>query len=316
MRICASCGRILDDEDLTCPYCGTGGPDDSLPGFPEAAEAVSDAADVLPDGGLFPAEEAPAPVTESEEAADGPLSEEAPAEESVGEWETPEEEPETEEIPEEEPEDAAGVFESVEALEEAEAAEAEEADPEEAPAPTVFHERVAPEDAPLGKRSAMLPKILLIVLASLALLGTLLGIVLPAMRMNDDSDKAKEKAYMDFICGTWISNSFVYSDGSYPSKEILTVHRDYTYTSYIVVSPDGSDIYDKDTWTVTDRDEGKFSISIKDSAIAVTYVTTQGESYSYMRYIRRLDGTSLTLREYYNETMTDYFDVVFTRLEK
>ena len=50
--------------------------------------------------------------------------------------------------------------------------------------------------------------------------------------------------------------------------------------------------------------------------IAVTYVTTQGESYSYMRYIRRLDGTSLTLREYYNETMSDYFDVVFTRLEK
>ena len=84
----------------------------------------------------------------------------------------------------------------------------------------------------------------------------------------------------------------------------------------IHVSTDGSDIYDKDTWTVTDRDEGKFSISIKDSAIAVTYVTTQGESYSYMRYIRRLDGTSLTLREYYNETMTDYFDVVFTRLEK
>ena len=33
----------------------------------------------------------------------------------------------------------------------------------------------------------------------------------------------------------------------------------------------------------------------------------------YRRYILKLDSSSLILREYYNEKMTDYYDVVFIR---
>ena len=287
MRICASCGYILNDDEMVCPFCGEGTAGDLTAGETGLTDGSPD--DTPEEAGIAEAD-VPDPVTE--DGANG-------TEESIPDT------AETQDCTEGSPADT-GETGDITGV-------SSEAAPEDVAA-AVFHREDDAEDRILRKRSGLFSKVMLI-LAALAVAGIIFGIVLPYFRLNDDSDAAKEKAYMDFICGTWISNSFVYSDGSFPSKEILIVNKDYTYTSYIVASPDGSEEYDRNTWKVTDSDEGVFSISIEDSAIAVTYNTTSGDSYSYLRYIRRLDGSSLTLREYYNEQMTDYFDVIFTRME-
>ncbi len=334
MRICASCGYILNDDDMVCPFCGEAAYRESFPGGNGTGASFDAAPETAGVQETSPAE-AVAASDEASWAAGTVYMSPEEAEELMSQDAVPDG---AEEAPEEETPEDAQADQEVAAPEEAaeEATEAETAAeecitegsgpagdvstavPEETEATeerhSIFHTDVDPEDRPLRKRNGLFSKAILI-MAALALAGMVFGIILPFFRLSDDSDAAKEKAYMNFICGSWISSSFVYSDGSFPTKEIFIVNKDYTFKSYIVVSPDDSEVYDKDTWKVTDTDEGTFSIYSENSAIGVTYTTTSGDQYSYFRYIRSLDSSSMTLREYYNEEMTDYFDVIFTRME-
>ena len=58
---------------------------------------------------------------------------------------------------------------------------------------------------------------------------------------------------------------------------------------------------------------GDLAVELETSSLRVSYTDGDGNVMVYRRYILKLDSSSLILREYYNEKMTDYYDVVFIR---
>lgn len=161
-------------------------------------------------------------------------------------------------------------------------------------------------------------RIIAVVVTLLFLISVILSvfmIVVPLVQARQQDEAAKETAYMDFLRGRWLSDTFIYSGKEYPSCEILTVGKDGTFTSEIWTSPNDRETYDPQTWTLTASQTGDLHLELETSSLRVSYTDSDGNTMVYRRYILGLDFSSLILREYYNETMTDYYDVVFSRQE-
>lgn len=159
-------------------------------------------------------------------------------------------------------------------------------------------------------------RVAVVVIALLALVSVISAvfmIVVPLIRARRQDEAAREQAYMDYLNGEWLSETFIYSGEEFPSCEVLTIGKDSSFISEIWTSPNDRETYDPETWTVTARQSGDLALELATSSLRVSYTDSDGNVMVYRRYILKLDSSSLILREYYNEKMTDYYDVVFTR---
>ena len=155
--------------------------------------------------------------------------------------------------------------------------------------------------------------VIIALLALVSVISAVFMIVVPLIQARRQDEAAKEAAYMEYLTGEWLSETFIYSGEEFPSCEVLTIGKNSTFTSEIWTSPNDRETYDPETWTVTARQTGDLAIELATSSLRVSYTDSDGNVMVYRRYILKLDSSSLILREYYNEKMTDYYDVVFTR---
>ena len=155
--------------------------------------------------------------------------------------------------------------------------------------------------------------VIIALLALMSVISAVFMIVVPLIQARRQDEAAKEAAYMEYLTGEWLSETFIYSGEEFPSCEVLTIGKNSTFTSEIWTSPNDRETYDPETWTVTARQTGDLAIELATSSLRVSYTDSDGNVMVYRRYILKLDSSSLILREYYNEKMTDYYDVVFTR---
>jgi len=153
----------------------------------------------------------------------------------------------------------------------------------------------------------------LALLAILSMLGVLFLWIIPQKRAEQQAIEERENAYLDFLCDTWMSDVFIYADQIHPSREVLTLNKDYTYRCDIWTSSSDREAFDPEIWSITDTNEGTYYLELDTASIRIYYTGDDGEDYVYRRYIRQLDDNVLVLREYYNETLSEYYDVTFSK---
>ena len=153
----------------------------------------------------------------------------------------------------------------------------------------------------------------LALLAVLAVLGVIFFWILPQKQAEQDAIKAREDAYLEFLCDTWMSDVFIYTEQEHPSREVLTLNPDLTYKADIWTSSSDREAFDPEIWSITDTNEGTFYLELDTASLRIYYTGDDGEEYVYRRYIRELDKDNLVLREYYNESLSEYYDVHFTK---
>ena len=153
----------------------------------------------------------------------------------------------------------------------------------------------------------------LALLAILSVLGVIFLWILPQKRAEQQAIEARENAYLDFLCDTWMSDVFIYADQAHPSREVLTLNKDYTYRCDIWTSSSDREAFDPEIWSITDTNEGTYYLELDTASLRINYTGDDGEDYVYRRYIRQLDDDVLVLREYYNETLSEYYDVTFSK---
>ena len=159
-------------------------------------------------------------------------------------------------------------------------------------------------------------RVLLVISALLVLSAVIFAVfmvVIPLIDARKQDEAARISAYMEFLEGKWLSETFIYSGQEFPSCEILVLNRNNTFSTEIMTSPNDRETYDPETWTVTAEQAGQFRLELETSSLRVSFDDGQGNTMVYRRYIIKLDSQSLVLREYYNEKMTEYYDVVFSR---
>ncbi|MBP0968910.1 MAG: hypothetical protein J5744_02070 [Oscillospiraceae bacterium] len=154
---------------------------------------------------------------------------------------------------------------------------------------------------------------ILSLLALISLICAVFMIAVPLVQARQQDEAAKETAYMDFLRGEWLSETFIYSGKEFPSCEILKIDKNGRFESEIWTSPNDREKYDPETWTLTASQTGDLRLELDTSSLRVSYTDSDGNTMVYRRYILQLDTSSLVLREYYNEKLTDYYDVVFVR---
>ena len=153
----------------------------------------------------------------------------------------------------------------------------------------------------------------LALLAILSVLGVIFFWILPQKKAEQEAIEARENAYLDFLCDTWMSDVFIYADQAHPSREVLTLGKDYTYHCDIWTSSSDREAFDPEIWSITDTNEGTYYLELDTASLRIYYTGEDGEDYVYRRYIRQLDDNVLVLREYYNETLSEYYDVTFSK---
>ena len=336
MHICEKCGRELSDNIKVCPFCST----DSYINGDITAEILSD----LPAETPVPSAEAesksidvPAPEAEENTPVSGNpdmASEENPAEETA--------EPEQEEQSSVEISDAAASECSTDPevpsdenaakpVSDIAVSSLPETSPEKSGTRENFFDKLRAKKAERDKireekqssGEERLPKdsfgtvavVTIVILAVAMAAMAITMIAVPLYQQTQDVAESAQQAFMDFLEGEWISGTFIYDGQQNPSCELLTIGSDFSYTSITMTSPDSSEEYDASTWTETDRIEGSVYIETDKASIRVSYDKADGSTYVYRRYILELSEDNLVLREYYNQEMTDYYDVAFTKVK-
>lgn len=269
--------------------------------------------EILSDGSVL--EEEPIPeVFDSEEIEEQPVS--------VSNQEEPS--PITEGSTETENED-----EDLEKEEESKDETPAESEPSETPSTTVFHADTDTDSAGetssdkenrnklLKKKGLSRPIVLsLALIAILAVLGVVFLWILPQKQAEQQAIEAQENAYLDFLCDTWMSDVFIYAEETHPSREVLTLTKDLHYHCDIWTSSSDREAFDPDIWSITDTNDGTYYLELDTASIRVYYTGEDGQEYVYRRYIRELTEDTLILREYYNENLSEYYDVTFTKYEE
>lgn len=304
MRICTDCGHILGDGEEVCSVCG---------------------GDLILDTAAEPESIIPDSVPEPAAAADDPESSgvSVTAVPEIGSTETSAVTDENGSGPAEDPDTAA---DQQPGQDEAEETSAVQADGTAAPDNVPENNRTGSEDnfqiisvkvrseKKLGSvNRGRIAAVILSLLALVSVICAVFMIAVPLVQAKRQDEAAKESAYMDFLRGEWLSDTFIYSGKEFPSCEILRVGKDGSFVSEIWTSPNDRETYDPDTWTLTASQSGTLHLELETSSLRVSYTDSDGNAMVYRRYILKLDTGSLVLREYYNEKMTDYYDVVFTR---
>lgn len=344
MRICTNCGRILDDDEDICRVCNsdlildTGDPEEDSPAQDEVSkidndESASEISDMeSPDVEDFSFAEIPSEQNQAEsglsddsevnnEENSGDDSEEIPDEVVSVLPDNPLSQAVNEEIPSEEipSEESNDISESGSENSDGNTANSlpdntENTDKGTRPDKIKIISVKVPNDERLPHVNRS--RVILVISALLALSAVIFAVfmvVIPLVDARKQDEAARISAYMQYLEGQWLSETFIYSGQEFPSCEILTLNKNNTFTAEIWTSPNDRETYDPETWTVTARQTGQFRLELDSSSLRVSYVDDEGNTMVYRRYILKLDTASLVLREYYNEKMTEYFDVVLSR---
>ena len=112
-----------------------------------------------------------------------------------------------------------------------------------------------------------------------------------------------------------MSDVFIYAEETHPSREVLTLTTDMKYQCDIWTSSSDREAFDPQIWSVTDSNSGTYYLELDTASIRIYYTGDDGQEYVYRRYIRELTEDKLVLREYYNENLSEYYDVTFTKFE-
>ena len=156
-----------------------------------------------------------------------------------------------------------------------------------------------------------------VIALALLLIGSLLygvfGYYIPKIKAEAQEAADREAAYQNLVCGTWMSDVFIYAEETHPSREVLTLGKDYSYKCDIWTSSSDREAFDPEIWSVTDTNSGSYFLELDTGSIRVSYTGQDGKEHIYRRFVREVNANKLILREYYNENLTEYFDVVFER---
>jgi len=160
-------------------------------------------------------------------------------------------------------------------------------------------------------------RLLGLLLALTAVVAAVGMVVLPLLQQREAQQQSETDLYLSHLCGSWLSEPFVYAedDALTPTRELLVLNEDYTFSSTNYASPSDRDSFDAATWTPCDATEGTWVLETETASIRFYYEREDGNSYVYRRYIRDMAGNALVLREYYNEQLTEYYDVAFVPME-
>ncbi|MBR0343162.1 MAG: hypothetical protein IJH64_13125 [Oscillospiraceae bacterium] len=164
----------------------------------------------------------------------------------------------------------------------------------------------------LGKAGVLI----LALLAVLAVVGVIFFYILPQKQAEQQAIEDRVNSYLEFLCDTWMSDVFIYADQEHPSREVLTLNKDFTYRCDIWTSSSDREAFDPEIWSITDTNEGTYYLELDTASLRIYYTGDDGEDYVYRRYIRELDDDVLVLREYYNETLSEYYDVTFSKYKE
>ena len=190
--------------------------------------------------------------------------------------------------------------------------------PEEEPEGKETEEKPAVDGSKLLKKKG-LGKVWVLglaIAAILAVLGVIFFWIVPQKQAEQQAIEDRENAYLDFLCDTWMSDVFIYAEEEHPSREVLTLNRDMTYRCDIWTSSSDREAFDPEIWSITDTNEGTYYLELDTASLRIYYTGEDGEDYVYRRYIRDLNEDTLVLREYYNETLSEYYDVSFTKYQE
>lgn len=119
----------------------------------------------------------------------------------------------------------------------------------------------------------------------------------------------------EYVEGSWLSDEFTYTEVEDPNHyvEYLVINGDGTFSLQILVPnnafPEG---YLTDNWQVAEHHTGTYTID-GDANILLLEFELDDQAMTIRRHIVDIGQNNLTLREYYDENRTDYYDVEFAR---
>lgn len=136
-------------------------------------------------------------------------------------------------------------------------------------------------------------------------------------KLSAPTDAISADVIANYVEGNWMSGEFIYNEDADSQRyvEYLVLHEDGTFQLQVLVpdktNPDG---YLTGEWIVETDYSGTYTIDAE-ANILILQFTLDGETVALNRHIVAIDQNTLTLREYYDNLMTDYFDVTFTRVD-
>ena len=174
-------------------------------------------------------------------------------------------------------------------------------------------EKLSPEEENNGGRYTKLT-ISLVALLIAVLLG--LGIYAIAAHSTGKSVEVGDDLMLEYLCGEWLSDKYSYADEETAQyRELLTINENGTYTIQFFIINDNPTGYLDGSWQVENSMSG--IVAFKDEDSSVNFINSEkGRKYEYIRYLINTDKGTMTLREYYDEKKTDYYDVQFTKLSE
>ena len=121
----------------------------------------------------------------------------------------------------------------------------------------------------------------------------------------------KEQLLMQQLEGTWKSNVFALKENENQSlEEQMVINADGTFTEKLYyVDPDGE--VKQDVRTI----EGTLEIFIDENIIISFCYPDSGGEYYYIRELLSVTSEGMTLREYYDESHKESYDLIFTRVQ-
>jgi len=170
------------------------------------------------------------------------------------------------------------------------------------------------DDIEYIKKSTGTSKLLIAVavLSILALFSSAVLFILLPMRQQTKI----ETEIVDFLEGAWISDQFAFYDSTAKNfVEVLTVDKDGNYKMiYAVPDKEYPDGWRTDKWKIEDRIDGKV-VFIKEEQRLLLLYEKDGVSYFYERFFILKDTDTICLREFYDETGENFYDVTLHRIK-
>ena len=127
----------------------------------------------------------------------------------------------------------------------------------------------------------------------------------------------EQAALLSKITGSWLSDDFSLRDTPDEAlKEHLTITADGEFVTSCYKPDDSLDGYLTGEWLLVYTISGKVD-SFVDKNIILSFTYEQGgQQYYFIREILSVSDDELVLREYYDETHEDYYDMTSKRIER
>ncbi len=120
---------------------------------------------------------------------------------------------------------------------------------------------------------------------------------------------------LEYLTGEWLSEGYAYEkDETIIFREFLIINADETFKMvYYIDDGVSSEGYRDGTWKVNEEINGIVAFDETDSSVHLRF-SQQAQNQEYIRYLLNTSDESMTLREYYNKTKTDFYDVEFKKV--